>query len=153
MPKRLMMSLVALMLTAGAFAQQTVQSGDWTIVAGPGGPSFTRRNETRILAGVVHVDFHTGSPCDSSADLNQRVSVVFWLEHKCIAANQSDRDHPERNHVGKVVRRDPDTYTNRVPDCLGINLRGDVGDGLTMNQAGNAGRKFDHLDASLHLRP
>ena len=74
------------------------------------------------------------------------------LQDERVAADDRDREHPERNHGREIERRDARADADRMANGLAINLAGDVGERLAHDQAGHAAGELDHLDAAMDRR-
>ncbi len=75
------------------------------------------------------------------------------LQHKCVAARDGDRKHPQRYHRRKIERRNSHAHADGMPAGFAIDIGGDILQALAHDQAGNAAGEFDHFDAALHTGP
>ena len=71
--------------------------------------------------------------------------------HDGVAARDRIRDEPERNHAGKIERRDHRADAERLADHDLVDAGGDVFGVVALNQDGRAARHVDVLDGAAHL--
>ena len=108
-----------------------------------------------LLVAVHDVEDPLGQPRLhqelAHADRRQR-DLFRGLQDKRVAADDRDREHPERDHRREIKRRDARAHADRVADRLAVDLAGDVGERLTHDQAGYSAGELDDLDAAVDRR-
>jgi hypothetical protein len=75
--------------------------------------------------------------------------VLFGrLQHEGIAAHDRHREHPERDHRGKIKRRDAGANTDRLTQRVGVHTTCHVLRKFALLQCPNRARMFDHFEAA-----
>ena len=108
-----------------------------------------------LLVAVHDVEDPLGQPRlhQQLAQPDGRQRDLFrGLQDERVAADDRDREHPERDHRREVERRDARADADRVADRLAVDLPGDVRQRLAHDQAGHAAGELDDLDAALDRR-
>ena len=73
------------------------------------------------------------------------------LEDERVPSDDGDREHPQRDHHGKVERRDAGAHADRVAIQVLVDASRDVAQRASLEQGGGAARKVHHLDSTPHL--
>ena len=73
------------------------------------------------------------------------------LEHEGVPAGDGHRIHPHGDHHGEVERRDASHDTQRLPDAVGVDIGGDLGRDLSLQQARDTAGVLDHFEPPLHF--
>jgi hypothetical protein len=106
-------------------------------------------------AGAVNDIEHAGRGAAGRKQLGQtdggQRRPLGRFEHERIAAGHGHRNHPQRNHDGKVEGGESRHHAQRLPDHLTVNARGDILQHRAHAVRGDAGGKLDDLDAALHV--
>ena len=73
------------------------------------------------------------------------------LEDEGVPRDDRDREHPQRDHHGKVEWRDAGAHADRVAIQVLVDASRDVAQRASLEQGGGAARKVHHLDSTPHL--
>ena len=73
------------------------------------------------------------------------------LEDEGVAAGDGHREHPHRHHGREVERRDAGDHAERLPEGERVDVGGHLVGEVALEQARDAARELDDLEAALHL--
>ena len=77
--------------------------------------------------------------------------LLRGLQYKGIAADQRQREHPQRHHRRKVERRDPGHDAQRLKLRPAVEARRDILHVLALEQLGRGAGVLDNLDTARHF--
>ena len=84
-------------------------------------------------------------------DQRRRRVALGGLQHERVAADERHRKHPQRNHRGKIERRDAGDHAQRLAQRVRVDPGADVFAELAFQELWRAARVFDDLDAAREL--
>ena len=108
----------------------------------------------RHLVALHDAEHPVGQACllQQLSHEDRRAGVAFaGLEDEGVATGQRHREHPHRHHAGEVERRDAGHHAQGLAQCPVVDTRADLVGVVTLEQLGDAARKFDDVDAAADL--
>ena len=108
----------------------------------------------RFLVTMNDVQHAAGQSCfvQQSGDEHRCGRIALGrLEDEGVAAGDGHRVHPQRNHGGKIERRNSRHDAQGLAVAVGVDVRADVAAEIALEQMGNAANEIHHLDAASDL--